>query len=337
MTQARPIIGRPHSSEIEAGNYYIAADTPIDRILRKITKMELPDREHLENYMCHKWRMNHKPSTLKGSFLTVSSFLTFYAGLGKSQLRDIVSDDLEVFIEHEQDRGLKVTTARTRLKHLRAFLRFLIDQDIIGERILKGKIKLKVPEYLPRAIVPGDIRKLLSVIEKTRDRALILVLLRTGMRIGELLGLKMIDLDVRERKIHIYEGEKNCLGRVVYLSDDALMAIKLWLSKRKPKREYLFYGLGTKQLCYTMARNTFTRYLRETGLQGKGYTLHSLRHTFASELLNAGMRLECLQLLLGHRDIEMTRRYARLTDKSREEEYFRAMAIIEQGGIHGAY
>jgi site-specific recombinase XerD len=72
-------------------------------------------------------------------------------------------------------------------------------------------------------------------------------------------------------------------------------------------------------------------------LQYKGYMIHSLRHTFASELLNAGMRLECLQLLLGHRDIEMTRRYARLTDKSREEEYFRAMTIIEQGGIHGAY
>jgi hypothetical protein len=49
------------------------------------------------------------------------------------------------------------------------------------------------------------------------------------------------------------------------------------------------------------------------------------------------MRLECLQLLLGHHDIEMTRRYARLTDRSREEEYFRAMVIIEQGGINGAY
>jgi len=49
------------------------------------------------------------------------------------------------------------------------------------------------------------------------------------------------------------------------------------------------------------------------------------------------MRLECLQLLLGHRNIEITRRYARLTDKSREEEYFRAMEIIERGGIHGAY
>jgi site-specific recombinase XerD len=337
MTQARPINSRPHTSEIEAENYHNIADTPIDRILQKISKLELPGREHIESYMRHKWRMNHKPSTLKSSFHTVSSFLIFYAGLGKRQLIDIVSDDLEAFIEHEQDRGLKVTTARTRLKQLRAFMRFLIDQEIISEHVLKRKIKLKVPDSLPRAIAPGDVRKILGVIEKARDRALVLVLLRTGMRIGELLGLKMIDLDVREKKIHIYEGEKNCLGRVVYLSDDALMALKLWLAKRKPGKEYLFYGLRAKQLCYTTSRNIFTQSLRETGLQGKGYTLHSLRHTFASELLNAGMRLECLQLLLGHRDIEMTRRYARLTDRSREEEYFRAMGIIEQGGIHGAY
>lgn len=336
MTQAMPIISRQHSSEIEPVNFHSVVDSYIDRILQKISKLDLPDRAHVESYMRHKWRMNHKPSTLKGSFHAVSSFLTFYAGIGKSHIEEIVSNDLEAFIEHEQDRGLKVTTARTRLHCLRAFLRFLIDQDIIDERILKRKIKLKVPDFLPRAIAPGDVRKLLGAIKETRDRALILVLLRTGMRIGEVLRLNVRDLDIRERKIHIYEGEKNCLGRVVYLSDDALMALRLWLKKRDKRKEYLFYGLRSN-LCYTAARNIFTQYLSETGLQHKGYTMHSLRHTFASELLNAGMRLECLQLLLGHREIEMTRRYARLTDKSREEEYFRAMAIIEQGGIHGAY
>jgi integrase/recombinase XerD len=336
MIQARPIISSPHSSEIEVNSQNVV-DSPIDRILQKISKMDPPEREHFESYMRHKWRMNHKPSTLVNSFHAVSSFLTFYSGLGKSQLRDIMRDDIEAFIEHEQDRGLKVTTARTRLNSLWAFLRFLIEQDIINEHILKRKIKLKVPDFLPRAIAPGDVRKLLGAIKETRARALILVLLRTGMRIGEVLRLKVRDLDIRERKIHIYEGEKNCLGRVVYLSDDALMALKLWLRKRKPQTEYLFPGLQHKHLGYTQARNIFVKYICAAGLQDKGYMIHSLRHTFASELLNAGMRLECLQLLLGHRDIEMTRRYARLTDKSREEEYFRAMAVIEQGGIHGAY
>lgn len=336
MTQARPIISRPHSSEIEVISYRDVASTYIDRILQKLSAMEFPGKEACESYMRHKWRMNHKASTLKGSLHAVSSFLAFYAGIGKIDIEKIVSNDLEAFVEHEQDRGLKVTTVRTRLHSIFAFLRFLIDRDIIDGRILKRKIKLRVPEFLPRAIAPSDVRKILGVIKEIRDRALILVLLRTGMRIGELLGLKMIDLDVHERKINIYEGEKNCLGRVVYLSDDVLMAIKLWLSKRDPKKEYLFYGLR-RGMCYTSARNIFTKYLREAGLQNKGYTMHSLRHTFASELLNAGMRLECLQLLMGHREIEMTRRYARLTDKSREEEYFRAMEIIEQGGIHGAY
>jgi integrase/recombinase XerD len=331
MTKAGSIL-RAIVSDIEAANY----QTPIDRILQRISKLDLPGREHFESYMRNKWRMNHKPSTLRASFAAVSSFLIFYDGTGKSHLDEIARSDLEAFIEHEQDRGLKITTVRTRIHCLFAFLRFLIDQDIIDGHILKRKIKLKVPDFLPRAIAPGDVRKILGVIKEIRDRALILVLLRTGMRIGELLRLNMRDLDVRERKIHIYEGEKNCLGRVVYLSDDALMALGLWLRKRDKTKEYLFHGLRS-HLCYTSARNIFTQYLRETGLQHKGYTIHSLRHTFASELLNAGMRLECLQLLLGHRDIEMTRRYARLTDKSREEEYFRAMEIIEQGGINGAY
>lgn len=335
MTKAGLILRAIVSNNL-AVKQQAAAASPIDRILQKISRMDIPDREHFENYMRYKWRMNHKPSTLKGSSHTVRTFLIFYARLGKSQLQDIVSDDIETFVEHLQDQGLKVTTVRTRLHHLWAYLRFLIDQDIIDSRILKRKIKLRVPEFLPRAIAPGDVRKFLGAIKDIRDRALILVLLRTGMRIGEVLRLSMRDLDIRERKIHIYEGEKNCLGRVVYLSDDALMALKLWIGKRDKTKEYLFHGLRN-HLCYTSARNIFTHYLRETGLQHKGYTIHSLRHTFASELLNAGMRLECLQLLLGHRDIEMTRRYARLTDRSREEEYFRAMAIIEQGGIHGAY
>ena len=308
----------------------------IDRIVQKIHLMWLPGGKHFKDYMRHKWRMNHKPNTLRSSFVAVSDFLSFCSTSGKRQLQEIVSDDLEAFIEHLQDRGLKVTTVITQLKNLYAFLRFLIEQDIIDASILKRKIKLRGPDFLPRAIAPDDVRKILGAVERPRDRALVLILLRTGMRIGEVLSLTMNDIDLRDRKIHIYEGEKNCIGRVVYLSDDALMALQIWLKERDKTKEYLFYGIK-KQLCYTSAHKTFRRYLSETGLQNKGYTIHSLRHTFASELLNAGMRLECLQLLLGHHDIEMTRRYARLTDKSRAEEYFRAMEIIERGGIHGDY
>jgi site-specific recombinase XerD len=88
-------------------------------------------------------------------------------------------------------------------------------------------------------------------------------------------------------------------------------------------------------MSYNNARVIFKKYLKQAGLEHKDYSLHCLRHTFATELLNAGMRIECLQQLLGHSSIEMTQRYGRLSDKAREQEYFRAMAIIEGGQTDG--
>jgi len=299
--------------------------------------MELPAKEHLECYMHHKWRLNHKPRTLQSSFTSVMLFLDFYGKSGKRELREMERADLEAFIEQEQDRGLRISTVRTRLACIIAFLHFLMEQEIIPSSVLKRGIKLKLPEVLPRAMNPSDVRKLLGVIDDIRDRALFLLLLRTGIRIGEALGLRLNDLDIKGRKVHLFEGEKNSMGRVVYLSDDALFAIKLWLRRGNKSKEFVFNGRSNGHLCYSTGRGLFMKYLRKAGLDQKSYTVHCLRHTFASELLNAGTRLECLQQLLGHQDIEVTRRYARLTDTTREEEYFRAMAVIEKGGINGDY
>ena len=309
----------------------------INQILQKLSRKDLPEQERVQGYMRHKWRLNHKPRTLQSSFTSVMLCLDFYGKSGKREIEKIERVDLEAFIEHEQDRGLHISTVRTRLACIIAFLHYLMEQEVIPGSVLKRGIKLKLPDVLPRAMNPADVRKLLCVIDDTRDRALILLLLRTGIRIGEALGLRLNDLDIRDRKVHLYEGEKNSMGRVVYLSDDALFAIKLWLRRRDKNKEFIFYGRSHGHLCYSTGRGLFVKYLKKAGLDQKGYTIHCLRHTFASELLNAGMRLECLQQLLGHHDIEVTRRYARLTDRTREEEYFRAMAIIEKGGIDGDY
>ena len=155
------------------------------------------------------------------------------------------------------------------------------------------------------------------MIDDIRGRALILLLLRTGMRSGEALGLRVSDVDLRERKVHLSQGKKNSMGRVVYLSDDGVSALKLWLRQRDPNQEFVFYGQGNKPVSYSTGRGRFVKYIQKAGLAEKGYPVHCLRHTFASELLNAGMRLECLQQLLGHQDIKVTRRYARLTDRTR--------------------
>jgi len=335
MTNVEPINNEPIETEKDQLREPPLSPTSIDRILQKLSPLELPAKEHFERYMRHKWRLNHKPRTLASSFTSVMFFLDFCGKSGKSDIEKIERGDLEGFIEHEQDRGLRISTVRTRLACIIAFLHYLMEQEIIPGSVLKRGIKLKLPDTLPRAINPADVRKLLSVIDDTRDRALILLLLRTGIRIGEALGLTLNDLDIEGRKVYLFVGEKNSMGRVVYLSDDALFAIKLWLKRRNKNKEFLFYGQSNGHLCYSTGRSLFVKYLKKAGLDQKGYTVHCLRHTFASELLNAGMRLECLQPLLGHQDLEVTRRYARLTDRTREEEYFRAMAMIERGGIDG--
>lgn len=319
--------------------FYSHSDGSIEallKILRQLSRMDLPGKEHVEGYLRHMTRSNRRPRTMFSRWGTILIFLSLLKANGKTRLEEVTRRDVEAFIEHEQDRGIKITTIRMRLTGVQSFLRHLAEEGIVSLDVFGKRIRLQLPERLPRAMEPDDLQKLLSVIEGSRDRAMILVLLRTGMRIGELLNTKVTDVHIKERRIEIYEAQKNRLGRVVYLSEDAIIALKTWLGERNAWEDYLFYSQwNTDTMSYSTARSRFEKYIVKAGLTHKGYTLHTLRHTFATELLNAGMRLECLQVLLGHRNIEETRRYARLTDKTREEEYFKAMAVIERGDNRG--
>ncbi len=302
----------------------------LEQILSVLSGKEIQGKGHVEEYLRDQYRRNLRVSTFRGTFRAIESFLVFLKERGRCHLEEIMREDFEAYIEHEQDRGLKASTIEMRLRTLKAFIRFLIERDMVNHKVLSKRIYVKVPDALPRSMDPDDEKRLIGVLEDVRDRAMVLVLLRTGMRVGELLNTLVSEINLKERKIEIYEAEKTRVGRVVYLSDDAIVALKAWLRKRKKNYAYLFYGYGGHPLSYPAARMRFVRLLKIAGLEGRGYSLHCLRHTFATDLLNAGMRLECLQQLLGHSSIEMTRRYARLTDKTREEEYFRAMSIIEK-------
>lgn len=309
----------------------------LERLLDKLSGTQLLGRHYAERYLRDQYRRGCQPNTMRSSCTAIELFLSFITRAGKPHLEQVTREDLYAFIEQEQDRGLKPLTVHTRLRAVKAFLRFLIDEEVVDHRVLSRRIAIKVPEALPRAIDPDDVKRLLGVIKDVRNRAMILVLLRTGMRIGELLDTRVRDVSLKERRIEIYEAQKNRVGRVVYLSDDAQSALAKWFKKRDPQKAFVFYAQGRDTMTYQGARAMFMKYLVKAELANNGYSLHCFRHTCASELLNAGMRLECLQQLLGHSSIEMTRRYARLTDKTREEEYFRAMSIIEKGEIDGHY
>ena len=304
----------------------------LDRILDKISEQDLLGKSYVEQYLRHKYRRNCKSNTLRQAAISLEQFLSFFAESGNTVLEQLSREDIEAFVEALQDRGLKPTTVNTRLRGVYAFVRFLIiEHRGFDYGLMERKIKLKLPDQLPRAIDGHHLDQLLSVIDNRRDRALILLLLRTGMRIGELLNCRLEDIDLTEQKILIYQSDKTSVGRAVYYSKDAQQALLAWLRVRDPLKEHVFYGRTAKPLCYEAARAIFNKYLHKAGLQYSTYTLHCLRHTFATDLLNARMPLECLQVVLGHTSLEVTRRYARLSDKTREEEYFRAMDRILKG------
>jgi integrase/recombinase XerD len=132
---------------------------------------------------------------------------------------------------------LKPVSIRGRLGSVKAFLRHLIEEGVVRHEVFLRSVSVKGPDALPRAIAPEDVWKLLSVIDNTRNRALVLMLLRRGMRIGELLALRVQDIDLKEQKVFIYEARKTGTGRVFYFSSDAKDALVAWLEQKDPRED----------------------------------------------------------------------------------------------------
>ena len=166
MSQATPTINespssKPASRKTETGSEH----TVIDGVLQRLDPLVLPAKDHFAAYLRHKWRMHHKTRTMNSSFTSIMLFLDFYGRSGKGDIRDIERSDLEAFIEYEQDRGMYISTVRTRMASIIAFLHFLMEQEIIPGTFLKKRIRLKLPDTLPRAMNPNDVTKLIQVID----------------------------------------------------------------------------------------------------------------------------------------------------------------------------
>jgi len=303
----------------------------LDRWTSRISASGLPGHQLVTAYLHGKYIKNLSSRTIDHAGAVILAFMHFLNKEGSSILA-LTRSDIGAFVENEQDRGLKPVSIMSHLRVIYAFIAHLVNLEVIASKIMKPKIRLQEPDALPKAIPKEDIVRILDAVASVRDRALIMLLLRTGMRIGELLEVKVDDIVLHDQKILLYVGAKNYEGREVYYSADAEQALKQWLRIRDKTRRYLFYGRSDKPLSYVSAWNAMRKALERAGLLDMGYSPHSLRHTFATEMINAGMRVEVLQQILGHQDIEMTLRYARLSDKRREEDYYRAMAIITRKG-----
>ena len=122
----------------------------LHRILKRLGRMDLPGRDHLELYLRHVTRRNRRPKTLQSLFTSTILFLGLLRDIGKARLEEVTRGDVEAFIEREQDRGIKITTIRTRLVCVCAFLRYLAEEGRLG-----GALRQKDPPAASRTSAPG--------------------------------------------------------------------------------------------------------------------------------------------------------------------------------------
>jgi len=197
------------------------------------------------------------------------------------------------------------STVNRQLRCLRSmFYRAIEWGDFNGKNPVKHKDMFNEPPARDRFLEKDEIGKLLSNCAEPL-RTIVLVAIHTGMRKGEIMGLKWRDIDFKRGIVHLFKT-KNDNKREIPLNNKALNAISA--TRKHPKSEYVFTKKdGTK---YGDFKKSFCTVLRKSAI--KNFRFHDLRSTFASHLVLKGVPLNTVSELLGHKSLEMTRRYAYL-------------------------
>src|SRR4030043_530845 len=166
----------PQTLSTRSYRWHMECRRSLDVALKRLSEKGLLGKGHIEAYFRDQYRRRLSPHTLNNSFRAIDSFISFIQKQGKVHLEGITRQDIEGWIEHEEDKGMKASTVGMRLAMLKAFLRFMIERGVLPMDLPGQEMSIKVPDALPRAMDPDDVRKLIAVLEGVRDRAIIMVL-----------------------------------------------------------------------------------------------------------------------------------------------------------------
>ena len=259
----------------------------------------------------------------------------FVQVVGDRPLHEITFRDIDQFIAVQSEKGFKPSTINRRLAAVIVLYDFLsIENDSLLCPVIFRRHHLREQQRLPRPVQEQDLKAFFSVIQDARDRAMFLLMLRCGLRIGEVAGLQMNDLFLSEDHPRLVVHGKGSRERGVYLSKQAERALRDYLAERPSvKSEFVFLSYLEDGLSTTAIHKRLMFYRKVSGLSGEnaGHTLtaHRLRHSFANDLLNADAPITSIQKLMGHRWIESTQTYVMANDQRVCSDYYAAYEKIE--------
>ena len=236
---------------------------------------------------------------------------------GQSYLADLARSDLLAWMSHGLAQGLKAATAARRLSGLRRFYRYLVREQLITEDPTLLIESPSIPRRLPDSLTEDDIESLLMqpdvrVPLELRDRAMLEILYGCGLRVSELVGLRVDQINLRQGVARIIgKGSKE---RLVPLGEEAADWVMRYVAEGRGEllkgrlSDALFPGNRGEAMTRQAFWYRIKVYASRAGIE-KPLSPHTLRHAFATHLLNHGADLRVVQMLLGHSDLSTTQIY----------------------------
>ena len=244
----------------------------------------------------------------------------------KKRITEIKKIDTSQYISYLFSQNLKSTSVNRKISSLKTFFNFLLKKKLIDVNPFADQIMPKKPISLPKSISEDDVVKLLDAPKPDsliglRDKAMLELLYASGVRISELVSIKFSDLDLERNIIKVFgKGSKE---RLVPFGEDAAQCISAYIDERKKNKDiasikYIFLNNRGSKISRHAFWHRLKEYCLEIGLK-RDISPHTLRHAFATHLLNRGADLRSVQVLLGHSDLSTTQIYTHIAKQRLSE------------------
>lgn len=255
-------------------------------------------------------RRRYSPNTIQTYVSLFEKFLAHFSDVPPEKLTDAHVAQFQTYLVKRK----KVSTS-SQNQYINA-IKFYFEK-VLGRDKAYYHIERPIKEFkLPKVLTEKEVIAIINAVHNLKHKAMLLLVYSAGLRAGELINLKINDVDSENMRVFVLGG-KGKKDRVTILSQKALNILRQYFKKYRPK-EYLFEGQGGGQYTTSSLRKVFQTAIRDTGIK-KSLSLHSLRHSFATHLLESGVDLRYIQELLGHNSSQTTEIYTHITHKGWEK------------------
>lgn len=279
------------------------------------------------NYLDHEKGL--ATNTLESYSRDLRQYYGFLSGESTLSLENASQSTIVAYLMHLRKQGKATATIARRLAALKAFYQFLVKENYVSQDPTGDLSSPKLERKLPKVLTVEEVERLLTQPDLTtssgkRDKAMLELLYATGIRVSELVNLNVDDIDLQEGFIRcVGKGSKE---RVVPMGEIAVGALRMYLENARlkiiadPKEKAVFVNHHGKRL----TRQGFWKIVKKYAVQAqihKEITPHTLRHSFATHLLENGADIRSVQEMLGHADISTTQIYTHVTKDRLKDVY----------------